>query len=223
MLYIFDWDGTLCSSLDQIVRSIHFAAERAGLPQLSTVEASSVIGLGLQEALDALYPDASHRQREMLIHYYREHYLHLDELQPARFFDGVESTLAFLLDQGHKLAVATGKSRKGLDRVLANLGALDYFLATRCADEARSKPDPLMLQHLLQMTGYSASQAVMIGDTDFDLVMAQRAGVPAIGVTYGAHPRERLERCSPQALVGNIEELCGLDLRSLGTSESSAI
>jgi phosphoglycolate phosphatase len=207
MLYIFDWDGTLCRSLDHIVASIDFAARQVGLPTLSVERRSSVVGLGLNEALADLYPDTDAEQRLALFHHYRDCYLTLDQADPSPLYEGVEETLDYLQSCGHELAVATGKARQGLDRVMGNLGVGHRFIATRCADEARSKPDPLMLLQILEMTGYSADQALVIGDTDFDLNMANRANIGSIGVTYGAHPQDRLLACTPRQLIADIREL----------------
>ena len=116
-------------------------------------------------------------------------------------------TLEGLRDRGFLLAVATGKSRVGLDRVLQSLGMANFFDATRCADETRSKPHPLMLQEILQELGVLPEAAVMVGDTEFDLMMARQAGVTAIGVTYGAHPLPRLVACEPLLLLDQLPEL----------------
>ncbi len=207
MLYIFDWDGTLVRSLDHIVESIDYAAGRIGLPSRPQDLRRSVIGLGLEEALSGLYPEAGERERDLLLQYYKERYLELDRAEPTPPYEGVEETLDHLLGQGHQLAVATGKARLGLERVMNNLDLGRYFVATRCADEARSKPHPLMLQQLLAMTGYRAEDALMVGDTDFDLNMAKQAGVGAVGVTYGAHPVARLRACQPIRLIADIREL----------------
>ena len=207
MLYIFDWDGTLSQSLDHIVASIDCAARQAGLPVLSLEEQQAVIGLGLEEALSELYPQADSRQRQLWLDAYRESYLLLDQESPSPLYEGVEETLEHLLTQGHKLAVATGKARRGLDRVMTNAGISHVFSATRCVDEARSKPHPLMLNQLLELTGFSAADALMVGDTDFDLLMANEAGISAVGVTYGAHPITRLQACRPQRLIADIREL----------------
>ncbi len=212
MLYIFDWDGTLCRSLENIVLSIQAAAHQVGLPELPPAKLQSVVGLGLQEAWDELYPQADEQQRQLLVHFYREHYLQIDLIQPTQLFDGVEDTLQHLCDEKHQLAIATGKSRKGLNRALDDLEAGHYFVASRCADEARSKPDPLMLQQLLEMTGFHTEESVMVGDTEFDLKMAGKLGMKAVGVTYGAHPVDRLAPHAPIGMIGDIRELLNLSL-----------
>lgn len=207
MLYIFDWDGTLSQSLDHIVSAIDASAQLVSMPTLSLETRLSVIGLGLEEAFLQLYPEADEEQQSLLLDSYRQAYLHLDMENPSPLYDGVPETLEALLEQGHDLAVATGKARKGLDRVLEVAGIGHLFCATRCVDEAKSKPHPLMLQQLLELTGYAASDALLIGDTDFDLQMAANAGVRSVGVTYGAHPVERLQACSPNMLISDIRRL----------------
>ena len=207
MLYIFDWDGTLSQSLEHIVAAIDYAASATGLPALSPERQRSVIGLGLEQAFVDLYPDADAGQQRSLLNHYRERYLHLNAQRPSPLFAGVEETLEHLLDQGHELAVATGKRRAGLDRVLQDSGIGHLFRATRCVDEAASKPHPLMLRQLLEMTGYDAPEALVVGDTDFDLLMARDADIRAIGVTYGAHPKERLLACEPVRLIDDIRQL----------------
>lgn len=207
MLYIFDWDGTLSRSLEHIVAAIEIAAGEQGMPSLSLERRLSVIGLGLEEAFFDLYPSADSEQHQLLLDSYRQAYLQLDLNAPSPLFDGVEETLDYLLGEGHQLAVATGKARRGLDRVMASAGIAHLFCATRCVDEARSKPHPLMLQQLLQLTGYAPADAVLIGDTDFDLQMAKNADIRSIGVTYGAHPIDRLKACSPHMLIDDIRKL----------------
>jgi phosphoglycolate phosphatase len=207
MLYIFDWDGTLSQSLEHIVDSIEVASSEHGLPGLSLERRLSVIGLGLEEAFSDLFPEVDASQHRLLLNSYRRAYLELDMASPSPLFEGVQDTLEYLISEGHELAVATGKARKGLDRVMdaAEIGHL--FRATRCVDEAKSKPDPLMLHQLLELTGYPAEQAVLIGDTDFDLKMAGNANIRAIGVSYGAHSTERLLPCRPHTLIDDIRQL----------------
>lgn len=212
MLYIFDWDGTLSQSLEHIVDSIEVAANEQGMPGLSLERRLSVIGLGLEEAFSDLFPEANMEQHRLLLDSYREAYLALDLNSPSPLFEGVQETLECLINDGHELAVATGKARKGLDRVMeaAEIGHL--FSATRCVDEAKSKPHPLMLHQLLELTGYTSEEAILIGDTDFDLKMANNANIRAIGVTYGAHPQERLLSCEPHMLISDIRQLQEISL-----------
>ncbi|MDZ7924814.1 MAG: HAD-IA family hydrolase [Marinagarivorans sp.] len=205
MLVIFDWDGTLSDSTAKIVRCVQRAAAELQLPALADDTVKDIIGLSLSVALQRLYPLLSVADVECLSAAYSRHYLE-DEHIPA-FYDGALETLSQLKDAGFLLAVATGKSRKGLDRVLAQLNAAHWFVATRCADETASKPDPLMLNELLVECQRHHAQAVMIGDTEFDLAMAQTIAMPRIGVTYGAHSVERLERFAPVMCVSDLRDM----------------
>jgi phosphoglycolate phosphatase len=206
MLLIFDWDGTLIDSTAKIVRCMQQAAEAVGVDVLAPEAICQIIGLGLPEAIAVLYPaldDASrHQVREQYVHFF----IHVDQT-PSPFFPEVEETLHQLRADGYTLAVATGKSRRGLDRVLQQLDMQHFFHATRCADETRSKPDPLMLQELLVHFGTSAADALMVGDTHFDMAMAQTVGMPRVAVSYGAHAREQLLVHEPLACIDRFGEL----------------
>jgi len=170
---IFDWDGTLSDSLERIVTCLQISADEIGLPVPSAEEGREIVGLGLKEALARLFPGVDDDRLDELKASYSRHYVRLDTAPPP-FFDTVRETMDELHSQGYLLAVATGKSRKGLDRVLGNLGMGDYFHATRCADETRSKPHPLMLQELVSHFDVDSSRVCMVGDTEFDMDMAQR-------------------------------------------------
>ncbi len=134
-------------------------------------------------------------------------------------FAGALETLHALRDRGFELAVATGKSRRGLNRILATLELHDFFDASRCADETRSKPHPLMLQELMQERGVSAEGVVMVGDTEYDLEMASNAGVASVGVSFGVHSPERLQAHGPVAIVDELPQL--LDLPELSGNNIS--
>ena len=204
MLFIFDWDGTLCSSIDRIVTSVQRAATDLGLAPLAYEDAKSIIGLGLQEAMNILFPSLPEPERAELVLRYKHHFISLDAEVPSPLYDDALYTLDSLRSAGHSLAVATGKGRDGLDRVLQEKNLGQYFDATRCADETKSKPHPLMLQELLTELGFSAQEAIMIGDTDFDLAMANAAGMQSIGVSYGAHDLDRLKACNPVLIVDRL-------------------
>lgn len=169
-------------------------------------DASNIIGLGLYEAVSQLFPDLKDDAIYDFARSYSSHFKEQDNT-PCEFFPGVEETLVELRDDGFLLTIATGKSRAGLDRVLAAKGMDLFFDGSRCADETLSKPDPLMLHQLLDEFSVSANEALMVGDTEFDLNMALRAGVPAIGVTYGAHSAARLMACSPLKCVDTFYEI----------------
>ncbi len=180
----------------KITRCMQKAAEDVGLAPLDDRVVANIIGLGLPEAIRRLYPEVDAPQAEAVRQRYAEHFVHLDDT-PMAFFSGVLEGLESLRSAGIALAVATGKSRKGLDRILKDFDLTHYFDWTRCADETCSKPDPRMLREILQAAGVAPHQAVMIGDTEYDLAMAQALAVPALAVTYGAHAQDRLERFNP--------------------------
>ena len=205
-LVIFDWDGTLMDSLAQIVRSVKLAALDLGVPEPSDAAARDIIGLGLPEAMQVLFPQVPEVEREALRHRYAHHFVAGvgGHSQP---YAGAEALLQQLSGAGRQLAVATGKSRAGLNRALAHTGWSSYFSATRCADETASKPNPLMLRELLLELRVPLERAVMIGDTHYDLEMAQRLGMPSIGVSYGVHSAERLAEHAPIAICQDMSEL----------------
>ncbi len=205
-LIVFDWDGTLMDSTATIVKSIQAAARDIGLPIPSREAASHVIGLGLTEAMQTvLGPDLEPKMYQRMVERYRHHYLTKD--QELTLFDGVEEMLHELSQQGYFLAVATGKSRVGLNRALNAAKLLSTFDATRCADETFSKPHPAMLQELTRELGQDLKRTVMIGDTTHDLLMAQNAGSAGIAVEYGAHPVDQLTACRPVFSARNVPEL----------------
>ncbi|HSG60545.1 MAG TPA: HAD-IA family hydrolase [Pseudomonadales bacterium] len=206
MLYVFDWDGTLVDSIGRIVESLKLAAAELSLEMLTDQQYREVIGLGLTEAVNHLYPMADERLQVAMKEAYSKHFVAAD-VAPCPFFCGVTDTLEALHKEGHHLAVATGKSRRGLDRVLTQLQWHDYFHATRCADETASKPHPLMLHEIMDALGVPSHEAVMVGDTDFDLHMAHHAGMRSVGVSYGAHNLERLEAARPSAIIHRFTDL----------------
>lgn len=205
-LIIFDWDGTLCDSLSRIVEAIRSSAVALELPVPSEEASRDVIGLGLNEALQTLFPALSDRQIEWLRQRYAEHYVSRDQ-EPSPLYPRVREALTALKESGFYLAVATGKSRKGLDRILAGLDMRDFFDASRCADETRSKPDPLMLTELTRYFAVGADQSLMVGDTTYDMEMARNLNMPRVGVTYGAHAPERLHVYQPLAVLDCLSAL----------------
>lgn len=202
-LVIFDWDGTLYNSVGQIVASLQHAAEQHELP-LTDEAAKSIIGLGLPEVMQTLFPEAP-ELHDSILKSYGDHYI-ANSTNDA-WFDGVAELLHDLKAQGLKLAVATGKNRRGLDRVIAKTQSTHLFDVTRAANETRSKPDPLMLQEILTVTGVSVERAVMIGDSSYDLEMAQRLNMPRIGVGYGVHSIEVLQQFKPLTIAKDVQEL----------------
>lgn len=206
MLYVFDWDGTLMDSTDKIVTCVSSAIKELGLPYRDKQVIKEVIGLALPEAVRQLYADIDDVQFEALREGSARHFVKADEV-PCSLYPDVEKVLAALREQGHSLAIATGKGRQGLTRVLEGLGWQDYFDASRCADETRSKPHPLMLHEILDELSFAPSDAVMVGDTEFDLAMASNANMSCVGVSYGAHPVARLENHSPALLIDRFVDL----------------
>lgn len=204
-LIVFDWDGTLLDSTATIVASMQAAARDLGLPVPDVRAASHVIGLGLQDAMQRAMPDLDPKSYPRMVERYRYHYLSQDH--SLTLFDGVREMLADLAAQGYFLAVATGKSRVGLNRALNTAGLMSAFDSTRCADETFSKPHPAMLQEITRELGQDLRRTVMIGDTTHDLQMASNAGAAAISVHFGAHPREELQALSPLFGADSISDL----------------
>ncbi|MFO1414048.1 MAG: HAD-IA family hydrolase [Burkholderiales bacterium] len=204
-LIVFDWDGTLSDSTALIARSLQAALRDMGEPVPDDAAARFVIGLGLIDALRTVAPGLpAARQRELSAHY-RKHFLAAEDTIPL--FEGAVGLLDELEQAGYFIAVATGKSRAGLDRALAQNRLAGRFHATRCADEGRPKPHPDMLLHLIDYLGVTPRETLMIGDTTHDLELARNAGAQAIAVAYGAHDLEGLMRLAPLATVHSIGEL----------------
>ena len=206
MLLIFDWDGTLLDSTGKIVSCMQSSIAELDLDFRSAGQVREIIGLGLPEAIHQLYPEIDEITLGELSRLYSLHFIAADQV-PCAFYEGVMETLRVLKANGHQCAVATGKSRKGLDRVLDNLSLQTFFDASRCADETRSKPHPLMLEELLQELGVGVEGAIMIGDTEFDLAMAGNVGMASIAVSYGAHGRERLLKHNPRYCIDHFPDL----------------
>jgi phosphoglycolate phosphatase len=204
-LIVFDWDGTLMDSTAAIVRCIQAAARDLGLPVPNTRAASFVIGLGLQDAMQTVLPGLEAKYYPRMVERYRYHYLSRDH--ELVLFDGVREMLSDLSQQGYFLAVATGKSRVGLNRALDHAGLLSVFDATRCADETFSKPHPAMLMELTRELGQDMKRTVMIGDTSHDLQMAVSAGASGIGVHYGAHTPDELRVFNPVYSAESVPQL----------------
>lgn len=205
-LLIFDWDGTVIDSAARIISSMQKAAQDLSQPALTDEAVRNIIGLGLPEAIRVLIPNVDESVIPQMRERYGHYYLGVDDT-PTELFDGVEQTLSNLKDKGYRLAVATGKSRRGLKRVFDDTGLEYLFETSRCADETTSKPHPHMLEEILQETGLNAADAVMIGDTEFDLEMGVRAGMDTIAVSYGAHHVDRLKAYKPVLVMNNFPDL----------------
>ncbi len=204
-LIVFDWDGTLMDSETQIVNAIQGAIADLQLEARTTEACRNIIGLGLQEAVDALYPGRGERFTQSFVARYRHHWF--SDTHASELFPGARETLELLKESGLALAVATGKGRAGLDKALRQTGLTELFSATRCSDETRSKPHPRMLNELLQELQVASQQALMVGDTEYDLQMANQAGVGPVAVSYGVHARERLLQHRPLVCLDRITEL----------------
>lgn len=204
-LIAFDWDGTLFDSTAVITRSIQAAAVDLGLPQPSQEQASYVIGLGLQEALAYAVPDLAPERYPELGQRYRHHYLAAQH--QLTLFDGVLDLLAALKARHHWLAVATGKSRRGLDELLDVDSLRGVFDATRTADQTAGKPNPQMLLELLREFGVEPERCLMIGDTTHDLQMARNAGTASVGVSYGAHDHSSFGEFAPLHVAHSVPDL----------------
>lgn len=204
-LIVFDWDGTLMDSAALIAESMQAACRALDIEPPTTAAARHVIGMSMLAAVRHAVPHLPEAEFPRLFEHYRQHYLLREsELRP---FAGAGELLAGLERDGRLLAVATGKPRVGLERAFQATGFKRHFVATRCADESRPKPAPDMLQHLMDVSGVEAARTLMIGDTSHDLQMAANAGVDAVGVTYGAQPRETLQAHPARAYLGSISEL----------------
>jgi phosphoglycolate phosphatase len=204
-LLVFDWDGTLADSTGIIAGAIQQACRDLGLPAPDDVAARFVIGLGLADALRHVAPTLPAVDYPRLSERYREHYLARDPEIPL--FGGAREMLDELDARGFLLAIATGKSRVGLSRALAQQRLAHRFVASRCADEGFPKPHPDMLLTLMERCGVEPIETLMIGDTTHDLALARNAGASALAVTYGAHASEGLAGWSPLATVASIAEL----------------
>lgn len=207
-LLVFDWDGTLMDSVGTIVACTQAVIRELGLRELPEEKIRGTIGLGLRETIDFLVPGCDDALYETIIEAYRRHW-YLTFRDTPVLFAGVEAMLRGLAEEGYLLAVATGKSRRGLDFSLRQTGLADLFHSTRTADEAFSKPHPQMLLDILNDLGVRPAEALMIGDTTFDLEMARNAGTGGIGVCTGSHCREDLQRFAPLACLERVVELPG--------------
>ena len=202
---VFDWDGTIMDSTHSIVTAIQGACTDLELPVPAASEARWVIGLSLESALRRAVPQLTAAQYPLFLQRYRAHFLRLDP--DLTLFDGMTGLFDELRARGARLAVATGKSRVGLDRVLAKLGLRGTFAATRCADESYGKPHPGMLLELMQELDIEPGHMVMVGDTAHDIEMAHAAQVDGVAVDYGAHDRETLLMSRPNVLLSSVGDL----------------
>jgi phosphoglycolate phosphatase len=204
-LVIFDWDGTLMDSTRLIARSLQQACADVGVPVPTERDALFVIGLNLHDTFNHVAPALDEEGRQRLSDRYRHHFLSNEHEAPL--YQGVVEMLTELHGSGRRLAVATGKARRGLERALDSTGLRRWFEATRCADEGFAKPHPGMLLMLLDITGVEPRRALMVGDTTHDLELAANAGVDAVAVSYGAHTEDLLATRPARARCASVPEL----------------
>jgi phosphoglycolate phosphatase len=205
-LIIFDWDGTLMDSEARIVACVEAAVKDLGLESPGPDAIRNIIGLGLREAVNSLFPDAEENLHLQVAKRYRVHFFS-DKEKPSQLFQGAREVIEGLFQQGYYLAVATGKGRSGLDHALETTGLAPYFHITRCADETFSKPNPEMLHQIIDQLDIIPRKALMIGDTEYDLQMATNARMPSLGVTYGVHSHERLLQHNPLDCLHDVSEI----------------
>ena len=205
-LLVFDWDGTLADSEQRIVAAAQSAIETLSLPARSHEQVREIIGLAMSEACRTLFPDMAKDQEHRFIASYREYYLR-NTGNPIPLFPGAKGVLRGLTEQRYRLAVATGKGRRGLDRDIADHGLGALFSTTRCADDAPSKPHPKMLMDIMDELQVAGAETLMIGDTVYDMEMARNAGVAYVAVGSGVHDRQRLLESDPLALLDSVADL----------------
>ncbi|MBF0424015.1 MAG: HAD-IA family hydrolase [Magnetococcales bacterium] len=206
-LVVFDCDGTLMDSLDNIWRTINQAMRNRGFDRaFSRQEVAGIVGLSLETAFAHLLPEATEAVWRSLALAYKEEFRRLASqgLTEAPLFSGVAETLRLLYEAGMVLAVATGKSKAGLERSLRAHDLESWFTFFQTADSAPSKPHPAMLTQILDQSGFSPNETLMVGDTDFDILMARNAGVASCAVTFGCHNRQRLAAAAPDYWLDNM-------------------
>ena len=204
-LLVFDWDGTLADSTDLIVGAMQAAICQLQYQARSDAQIRDIIGLGLVEAAQILFPGIERDSHEQIANCYRLHYA--QRAQETSLFQDVPDTLRALQERGYRMAIATGKSRRGLDNSLRQTGLEDFFHATRCADETCSKPHPQMLHEILDELDMRPEHAVMVGDSAYDMEMALNAGMSPIAVSYGVHASARLLKYKPLACLDSLADL----------------
>jgi phosphoglycolate phosphatase len=205
-LIIFDWDGTIIDSQAHIIKSMRNAFVDEGLHVPEDEQIRHIIGLSLEAAIQTLISGIEALQVQRVAENYRRHFF-ADATGSSELFNGVAEIIRDLHASGYYLAVATGKGRHGLDLALHKTGLQPYFHITRCADETRSKPDPLMLDEILTDLDLDARQAIMVGDTSYDMDMAGSINMDCIAVTYGMHDRQHLKNSQPTHFIDSITQL----------------
>lgn len=219
-LVIFDWDGTLMDSIGRIVSSMKITASSLNLQVPTDNAVKDIIGLSLEPAMNQLFGVLPDPQRQLFLERYRDEYVELNTT-PTPLFSDALGTIDQLRVEQHCLAVATGKARRGLDRVWGELGVAELFHGSRCADETKGKPDPEMLYQLMSELGFKPQQTMMVGDSIHDMRMAKAAGVRAIGVTFGAHNEPLLRQAGADHIIHQLQQLPDLLKGPLCRNETS--
>ena len=208
-MIIFDWDGTLINSIDWITSCLQQAAIEHDCPIPDSKAAKDVIGLSINKAMQTLFPEMDAQTQKQLITCYSQKYFS-KQLSKDDLFPGVYEMLVKLNEAGYQLAVATGKTRAGLQEALLATGTEELFCITRCADETASKPDPRMLHEIIQHTNIAKERSLMVGDSIHDLQMALNAHISAIAVSCGAHSEEFLQQYNPLLCIQQPTELLNI-------------
>lgn len=212
-LVIFDWDGTLADSMVQIVNCMRQTFEALGLPRPDEMLIRHTVGLSLEAVASRLAPQVDRPMIEQIADTYKKlaltnrNHSATNRNHSAQLFGGVKLGLAALRERGFYLAIATGMGRRGLDAAIGGAGLDDFFDITRCADETCSKPDPMMLDEILTDLNLHADNAVMVGDTSYDIEMANNIGMDSIAVTYGMHEEVHLRPFNPRYLINHFSEI----------------
>lgn len=205
-LLIFDWDGTIIDSQAHIVHCMKEGIKDAGFEAPNDDAIRHIIGLSLERAAQVLMPNCSLSEIDAITQNYRTHFFSTGA-ESSDFYAGAKDMLQRCFDDGYYMAVATGKSRRGLDMVLSAFSLNSLFHITRCADETASKPDPMMLEEILTDLDLNAADALMIGDTTYDMDMANNAKIDSMAVTYGVHSKKYLEPTKPKYYLNDITQL----------------
>jgi len=205
-LIVFDWDGTLVDSVDWIVQCLTKAAVCHGCMAPDEQDVKDIIGLSIHKALDKLFPDLAQEIRPQLIASYSEAFFSR-QISKQDMFVGVDEMLMQLKQAGYQLAVATGKSRHGLDKAMQGTGLEDFFHVTKCADETASKPNPDMLDEIIKEMDVAKDRVLMIGDSTHDMQMAINAGVSSVAVLCGANSHQQLQQYKPLLNLQQTSEL----------------
>lgn len=211
-LAIFDCDGTLVDGQHMIISSMRRASEKCNIPYPGDEPVRRIVGLSLLEAITRVYPTLSGHDHNSLHQAFIDHFQYLRTLDDYHepLYDGVREVITELHGQGILLGVATGKSTRGLHSTLKNHGLQDYFVTLNTADDGPGKPHPSMINVALSDTGVERENALMIGDTTYDMVMAANAGVRSVGVTWGYHAKDELVSCGANHIIEEISELAEL-------------